>query len=476
MSNRGASPADLIRHNDWSRLDPPALAGWTPSLPVTALLVAGADRSAVELSRAALGRQDYPADLLDVVVVDQGAGFTGAVAAARGRVLVRVEAGTVCHPATVSALVRWQHADPRVVSLAATGHRLHDAVDPARLADPAGDFDQILGSAPGDPALPATLGATHELRTADHLVFRAVTGTVFAFDRELLSGGDDPYAGADVEVGYRLAQAGAVFVPEPAARVWAPAPAGGEQAARVRRATLAGLVPYPRSDRPAGGRSWGVPLVTAVVPATGRYELVRACVDRLLGSDETDLRVLLVGDWTGSGTDDERLLAAEYRHECRVRLVADDPGTGFPSPYLLRVPAELGVGPATVGRLVAVAEKWRTGLVRVLPAGASSPGRAVELWTTAALARALRAGVAADGLPEAVAGTHGQRWETGSEYDVTDLTGQPPAQLEPRRPAAAGAGRRSETVPVGGARSLVKATAFVTRRYARAARRRIVRR
>ena len=65
----------------------------------------------------------------------------------------------------------------------------------------------------------------------------------------------------------------------------------------------------------------GATVVRAVVDVTGvRYELVRACVDRLLSCSETDLEVTLVADWDGAGDSglEARLVQANYLSEPRV--------------------------------------------------------------------------------------------------------------------------------------------------------------
>lgn len=501
MSNRGATPAHLIKRNDWSPLAVAAADGPARSLMVTVVVADAADQGRLDVTLAALSNQDYPTELLEVVVLDcgttapldlpkirpdrtrivsvRGGAFDAGVAAADGAVIVRAESGVILAPDAVSALVRWQHLSPDAVSFAvprqvASGWATADEVADRTAADELEQLFPDAGSRP-DGGLTQLLERTGQLRTADHLAFLAVDGTPFAFHRDRYDSGTDPHRGADIEVGYRLAQAGAVFVPEPAARAWMlPGDTDDPSTARERRAGLTDLMAYPRAHRAAAGRMWQVPLVTAVVPA-GSYELTRACVDRLLRGEETDVRVLLVGDWSGDPGPDGRLLAAEYRSDRRVRLVDTAPTSGYPSPYLLRVPPRLGVGRGTVRTLVAVAEKWQMGLVRVLPAGAGSADAAIELWATGALNRALRAAGPGGDLVTAVAGTHGQRWETGSEYDVTDLSGVPADQWDARVVAPVPA-RRVETVPVGGARSLGKATAFVARRYARAAKRRVARR
>jgi hypothetical protein len=504
VSNRGVTSADSIRRNDWGSIDPPVMNGWVPSLNVSVIIADETDQKRLDDTLAALRHQTYPADLLDVIVVDGGpppalelpelrpercrllaaagrARFPAGVAASTAEMIVRLEPGVVVAPEFVAALARWQHVAPDTVSIAPLAEVTSGWASPDEISDQcangtvAQSAPAATGTAPAE--LTRLLAASHNLRTADHLGFLAVAGMPFAFRRDRYRAGTDRYEGADVEVGFRLAQAGTVFLPEPLARAWRLRRDEPAELRHRRHAELANLLPYPRANRRSGGRAWDVPLVTAVVPADGSYEIVRACVDRLLGGDETDLRVLLVGDWDGlpaDGSDrsDLGLLATEYRSEPRVGLVGAEPVGAFPSPYLLRVPSRLGVGPTTVRSLIATADRWQAGLIRVLPAAAGSGSRPAELWRTAALSRAQRTAAGARDLVTAVGRSHGERWETGSEYHVVDLSGAP----APAAPAARGNRRGPETVSVGGARSLAKATAFVTRRYARAAKRRIVRR
>jgi len=500
VSTLGPEQPASLRHNDWAPLNPPQLDGWTPDLPVTVIVVGGSAAAPPERTMVALRHQTYPAELLHLVTA-AGTTFAAEATAAKGDIVIRIPAGAIPAPDFVAALARWQHTSPDAVSLALPRFVTGGVPSTEEIThhSAAGSLDRLLPAGQPDPARTAALTAAHHLRTADHLGFLALDATPFAFHRDRYQPGTDPYQGADIEVGYRLAQAGAVFVPEPRARVWLPVPDNsaigpdssetgpdssetgpdnsvGHPDGRWRAPELTDLMPYPRENRRAVGRTWQVPLLVAVVRADEPYETVRTCVDRLLGGDEHDLRVLLVGDWQVAGAHqgpDLPLIAAEYRSEPRVSLVDRTPGTAFPSPYLLRVPARLGVGPTTLSQLVAVAERWRCGLVRVLPAGASSAAYALELWSTAARSRAQHAGVPEADLPTAVADSHGQRWETGSEYGVVDLAaGGAPAPTGQSAPADG----EQKAIPVGGARSLAKAVVFVTRRYAQAARRRLVRR
>ncbi|WJK42143.1 hypothetical protein O7608_07075 [Solwaraspora sp. WMMA2056] len=481
MSQPGAVSSAASPHNDWSRIRPAEPGQSTPPAQVTVCVVGGGDPSAAARTTAALAQQRHPAELLQVVTCADDNGFVDLVAAATSEIIVRIPAGAVPGPDLVGALARWPQADPDAVGLAVPARFGGTVPEPEMVAAhaSAGTLGQLFAGSAVDAGLTRRLEATHQLRTADHTAFLTAAGTAFAFHRSRYRPGTDPYQGADVEVAYRLAQAGAVFVPEPTASLWTLVPTDPAGDDRQARAALTDLLPYPRQHRDRPGRTWQVPLICAMVPVDQPYEVVRACVDRLLASDERDLQVALVADWAAAGPtgggdqpDDLRLLAAEYRHEPRVRLVDTAPASAYPSPYLLRVPARLGVGRRTVGAVTAAMEKWRCGLLRVLPAGAGSATYAVELWSTAARCRATNAGTAEDALVEAVAASHGQRWETGSEFDVVDLATAGPGAADATTTAAPR--RAAKTVPVGGARSLGRATVFVARQYARGVRRRLV--
>jgi hypothetical protein len=251
-------------------------------------------------------------------------------------------------------------------------------------------------------------------------------------------------------------------------------------------------MPQPPWLRDGVRRTWAVPQVAVVVEAGEHpFELVRGCVDRLLASDQSDLRVVLVGDWDGL-TDrrravladpqlDRRLIAATYRSEPRVVLAGEVPETAFPSPFLLRVPARIGVGRGTVRRLMERANYQRAGLLRVALPGTgpdpAEPGAAahpvtepvtepvVELWRTAAVSRArrrLRPGEPlAEPLAEAVADVWGAQWLSGAEFGLVDLADRSPDQLAPVPGPAAPA--QPPAVPVAGFRSLLRATGYVFR-------------
>jgi glycosyltransferase involved in cell wall biosynthesis len=465
----------LIRRNQWGVLDPPPLEGWRPTRTVSVIIPAYQCQELVDLALAALSRQSYPPDLLEVVVADDGsappirlpalapphsrlvrvpdhsggwgraAAVHTAAAASDGEILHWLDADVVPFPSHVAAQARWHHLLPDAVTLGykrfappgpwpspaevATG-RVEELFPPER-TEPHGYVEDLIDS-------------TDRLRAADHLAFRAHVGATAAVRRDLYreAGGvcTELRLGEDSELGYRLAQAGAVFIPEPAAGSWHLGPSNmmrdGDRLRAYNRPFLADLMPHPRWLRGAAGgagRSWRVPLVTAVVVADGPYQRVQECVDRLLASDEHDLVVRLVAGWDAL-TDgrrrlledpllERRLLAATYRSDPRVALVGEAPESAFPSPYLLLVPPQVGVRPDTVRRMVHEADRHRVGLLRLTPpgSGAGATPPSVELWRTAAVSRARRRLAPDRSLADMVTRVWGGRWASGADFGIVRL-------------------------------------------------------
>ncbi|GIF52731.1 GT2 family glycosyltransferase [Asanoa ferruginea] len=532
IQNDAAEPVRIFR-NDWSVLQPPEIGRWTPTRTVSVVIPAYNCQESLNLTLASLAHQTYPAELLEVVIADDtsdppielpkirpsncrivrvadhssGWGRSNALHVgatnSTGEIIHWLDADMVVYPEHVEAQARWHHVSDEVVTL---GHKRFVGTGwstPEEVAErcAAGTINTLFAWDETDPHdyVEKIIDDTDQLRAGDHLNFRAHVGATAALTRRLYeeTGGLDTSLrlGEDTEFGFRLTQAGAAYVPEPKAGSWHMGPTNmmqrGEQLRRYNHPFLADLMPHPRWLRPAGNRAWKVPLVTAVVPAEGSFELVRTCVDRLLASDVNDLRILLVADWSAITQErmsvlndpllDRRLIEATYRSEPRVALVSAVPETVYPSPYLLRVPVTCGVDANTVRRLVGVADEWQVGLVRVLPPGVTGPDAAVELWRTSALSRAARIRRADETWEKAVLAVAGERWVSGTDFAVTDLADLPESDLvspRPRlvsRPAKAKKASYSgvETIPVGGARSLAMATKFVARRYADAATRKL---
>lgn len=61
-----------VIRNDWSPVTVPDLDGWQPTMTVSVVIPAFQCQPTLDLTLASLSRQTYPADLLEVIVVDDG--------------------------------------------------------------------------------------------------------------------------------------------------------------------------------------------------------------------------------------------------------------------------------------------------------------------------------------------------------------------------------------------------------------------
>ncbi|MEV6970306.1 glycosyltransferase [Hamadaea sp. NPDC051192] len=492
--------------NDWSGVGvPPPLGGWRPELTVSVVIPAYADQAYLDLTLAALTAQTYPADLLEVIVVDDGSptplrlpalrpehtrivrapgegwgpGYAVAYGAmeATGAILHRVDADMLLFPEHVEALARWHHLAPYAVTLGMK--RFADATPSFSPEQVAADVAGLFTDDGTEPHgyLEDIFRRTRDLRDAGPTAFLAHVGATTAVNRALYdaAGGYDGslHLGEDTEFGYRLAQAGALFIPDRAARAWHVGPTAmsrrGDGLRRYNRPFLAERMPQPRWLRAQGGPTWTVPLVTAVVDvAEHDLETVRACVDGLLRSDERDLRVVLAGsvepadqrrDVLDDPLLDQRLIQETYRGEPRVRL-ADSVESVFPSPFLLRVPAYARLAPGTVPMLLAEADRHEVAVVTAGP---------ITLSRTAAQSRAALTGD--PGIQRAIdAGTAGIA-------DLRTLPAEVLAELPGDAHPGPAAGHWTPlTVEVGGVRTLLRATVVVAKLSAARLTRQVTRR
>ena len=458
----GVSPPSAtdprVFRNDWTALAPPEVGSWTPGPTVSVVIPVRDDQRRLDRILACLARQTYPGHLVEVVVVDDhsatpprlpdlrpercriepappdgwGPGQARAHGSrlSTGEVLCWLDVDLLVESTLVETLVRWQHAHSQAVALADVRYAIDRDLDPAEAAElvAANTLRRSLPDAPPHPRIARLLSRTDDLRDCDSQGFRAFVGSCVTMSRTLYeaAGGVDPalVLGHDTELGYRLWQSGAVFVPDRAARAWH---LGGATVNRTRvpgarSDALADLVPYARpAHRPRHRPEHRVPMVRAVVEvAQHPYELVRACVDRLLASAEVDLEVVLAADWDTAADFwlEARLIQAHYLAEPRVRFAARAPRTGFPAPYLLQVPVTCGVGPRAVARMVERAEWSRAGVVELV----RDAPRSLTLWRTRALARVLGGSGAEEDPVEAVAAVHG-RYRMHGGVETVDLSG-----------------------------------------------------
>ncbi|GAB3888430.1 hypothetical protein GCM10027612_28960 [Microbispora bryophytorum subsp. camponoti] len=329
----GVEPRPRIRHNDYSPLTPPPIRGWTPTLSASVVIPAHGGQHRLDLTLAALAAQTYPAHLTEVIVVDDrsdpplrlpdlrpdntrvvvvppggwGAGhaMNAGIAAAEGEIVQRLDADMVISREHLEALFRWHHLTDYLVTIgskkfaeepALTPGQVHEAVrhgSPEDLFDPSAlvsssteeTIRRLDGLRASKNPYQVCTGPTVSLR-------RALLGEVRGFDAEVVRGQDTEFA-------YRLAQAGAVFVPDMEARavhLGLPAQRGehGKSIVRLVETHLAHRVPLRRDLRKEPGRRWLVPYVEVVFDVTGADERrIVAAVDAVLRGTLTDVVVTL---------------------------------------------------------------------------------------------------------------------------------------------------------------------------------------
>ncbi|WP_017590921.1 glycosyltransferase family 2 protein, partial [Nocardiopsis ganjiahuensis] len=310
----------------------------------------------------------------------------------------------------------------------------------------AGRAEKLFDLESADPHWVERLINQHDrLRTAGRLSYKVFIGATGSLHRSLFdaAGGLDPalILGGDTEFAYRVAQQGAVFVPDLDTSSWH---LGRSQMQTRRDAGTRYRVPYVsnrvpdfhlRRKRP--DRQWQVPLVDVVVPAEGRtLEEVDATASALLAGTTPDLRLWLVGPWGSLHEDrrspldedilDLRLVHETFRGDPRVRLVEAEPDRDPCVPFRLTVAAGAVPTADALRDLVKEIDREGAGLLCAPLPGATRGDGVLRLERTSAYARALHlepeaAGTDLDRVVEETQGTH---WIPAEKF-VSDPEAEP---------------------------------------------------
>ncbi|MCK2221731.1 glycosyltransferase [Actinomadura sp. ATCC 31491] len=456
----GRDPGPRIRHNDYGVLRPPAPGTWRPSMTVSVVIPARDCAEALERTLAALARQTYPAELVEVVVADdgseppleapgarvvrvrdgwgRGAARQAGQLAATGEVVLWLDADMLPADDHVEAHMRWHHLLGYAVVMGETRF----------VREPGEEGEQSA-------YVRERLAATDRLRRAGSGAYLLHTGASASVRAGLLraAGGVDVTLNMaeDTELGYRLAQAGAVFVPDAEARARHVGPSTvmlrEKEVHRHNWSYLGDLIPDLRWLRSHPRRCWRVPYVEVVVTAGG-YEETRASVDSALAGTLPDAAVTLVGPWgrlTGerrASLDDPvldlRLLHNLYAHEPRVAFAEGVAPSAAPTPFRLRLPTGWVLGADTLARLVEHAGGETLGLVSAALAEGRDGVVAARLERTAAFSRAALFPGAPDDLVHEM---YGSEWVSGAEYGFATAEEAEPLGGDPAKWRAL-AGRR----------------------------------
>jgi len=460
--------SQLVPWNRWDVLDAPQLGEWTPTRRVSMVLPHYRAEAPLQLTLEAIAAQTYPADLLEVIVADDGSdvlpevdadrypfavkvvtherrGFglararnTGARAAS-GDILVFIDCDMVPERQHVEAHARWHHVHPRAVTLGRRWHVEFDGVtgDALRAAVEAGDVRSLFtdGREVVRPEwLERHFERTEELTTNHDDLFRTVTGGNMAMraDTYWSVGGSDEtftqWGAEDTELGYRLFVTGALLIADKQAMCWHQGegnePSASEQRSlEDQRAKLAHLIAHRGFRRNVAGRSYARPRVAvSVAGADAGRDQVLATVESLLAQDFHDL---LVAVDLGDDHPDAVWLQRELDPDVRVAVdTAVDLDAVAPfTPIRVEVAAGTLLAPGAVAAIVVRLESVgeQAGVVHATVAGR----RAGEVELRAALTRALRRGQ--DHLGQAAAkadvwraagDAFGEAWLAGSDLGL----------------------------------------------------------
>ncbi|GII91248.1 glycosyltransferase family 2 protein [Sinosporangium siamense] len=466
---RGAA-IPRISGNEYTVLDPPGLGTWTPSLRVSVVIPAYGGQDKLDLVLAGLAAQTYPSELIEVLVVDNGSspplrlphlkpgGTRLLVCGAPGRANARnaglteatgdvvhwLDSDVVLAPGAIEAQMRWHHLAPYLVVTAYL--RFTEAALPAPGEIAGADLAALFEPAEPHAWLVDLIDRTDGLTGDPHRAFSLHVGGATSVNAALLRGAGpmdtDLILGQDTELGYRLAQAGAVFVPEPEALGYHLGPTmrmrGKAPIDRVSHALVADRIPAYRWLRSHPGRQWKVPYVEVVVDAEeAGYDEVRATVDAVLAGTVPDVAVALTGPWDDlvperrAPLTDPRLdlvlLRGHYAPEGRVRLAPADGGSAPPAaPYRLRIPAGWVPGEDGLAGLLDVAREGGYGLVAVLLDEDDEQVYAARLERTSAFARAEVVRAEGEPLDDVVDEVAGVMWVDAESCGFHRAGGAPP--------------------------------------------------
>ena len=416
-------PPNAVRGNDWRQVAVPDAASFAPSEGVSVVVPYHEAAGALALTLAALERQRYPRELLEVVVVDDGSrapppipagpgldvrlvrqprrGFGLARARNRGarearhEILVFLDGDMIPGDGLVAAHARWHHAVADAVTFGFRSDADTAGVDAAavRAGTPAARWEW-RDSGHNRKWL---LARTRDLVSGGDDVYCALAGHNFAMRRafyEAIGASDasfDRYGGEDRELAYRAHVAGALLVPVREARAWHREPRGDEVRRRRREIhrqwpKLADLIAHESARPRSPGRIYAVPMHVATVEARGvAADRAAAAVQALLADPLGDVAVRIETD--ADAPRDLAWLRDCFGWDPRVAVAPERPALdAFPaSPFHLRVPAA-GCAPGLLTRMRAALGAAVAARLALGPHGTATMARA---W---ALHRARRTG------------------------------------------------------------------------------------
>lgn len=405
----------VVTGQQWRDLPVPELGRWTPQQRVCVVLPARDNQPELDRTLAALARQTYPAELTDVVVVDDASPVPLVVPdlAPPGTRILRVEEGQkhgsgrardrgarssdadtilfldsdmIVDRWHVEAHARWHHVCSYAVVLGRKWFVETDGISPEEVAAAVADdgLEDLLADRPREGHTWQENFIKRRGMLTEDLddTFISVVGADISISRELYehSGGFSDFGVrgiVDTEFGYRAFTAGGLVIPDQQALAFHQGPrtfsTRRDEIKWERHGLVANHIPVPMFRTIGTGRQWAVPRVHALVDATGAEPAdVLVTVDTLLDSTFADLHIDVAGELPA-------WFHEYYGHEARVGFTPQD---AFPSPVTLHVSPGVQVAPTTVAEAVE-----QLASVPALRAEVA-PGLALTMRTTRSVRRA----------------------------------------------------------------------------------------
>lgn len=481
-----------IWRNDYGQIQVPDIGGWKPTKSVSVIIPAHGHQQRLDVVLASLAEQTYPAELIEVVVMDDSSdpplrlpeirpentrvekplpgGWASAhavnsgVEKTDGEIIFRLDSDMLVFRDHIEAQVRWHHQADYLVGM---GHKLFVDYDEGDL-DPAevqaavreGRAGELFHKRDAKPHwIENIIESNDQLRSYDYLSFRVMTGATCSLTRDMFkaAGGMDAelILGGDTEFGHRLAQAGAVFVPDGVSSSWhlgaSQMQRRSGEGTRFREPGVTNRVPERRRNELRPNRQWRIPLIDIFVDTTGYpYKDVRLCVNALLDGLRDDIRVNVIRDsWPVVDSSrrqtlddpelDGRLITQYFESDPRVHFVekvAEAPLV----PYRLFVPVKAKIEKYSVFRLLKVMRSERLGLIEL-----DSTAGTIRMERTAAISRARHLATPGENVDQVVAHTFGRAqsnidgeqaaraWLT-LEDTVPKTKGKPKSKRPPKKP------------------------------------------
>ncbi|MDA2979490.1 MAG: glycosyltransferase [Actinomycetota bacterium] len=469
-------PAE-VQGNRWTDIPIPDLGDWVPEHLVSVILPHYEAHAQLDLTLAALTRQTYPTELIEIVVVDDGSrtppvipdtlarmnasvhvqehlGFGAGKArnlgasVAVGDILVFLDCDMIPEPQHIEAHARWHHA---VSDAAVVGFRWHanfETITPSEISNAveADSVRSLLGDQ--EPLRPQWIDRymtrTHRITTSDDDAFRIMSGGNLSVRRQtyLDVGGTDEtfgqWGGEDNEVGFRLVQHGTVVVPDEDAVCWHQGEGHLPSAAEVRslqlqRPKLQNLIAELGFRKPKPGRSYTVPYAVCSIDGTTAPAFITALtIESVLESLFHDLIVVLD---LPLDSEEAAFLQHKFVGDHRVELLpggAPNTRSRF-SPLRIEIPVGVLFHDTTLTRIVEMVRGKGVGLLHLTIPGRNPSESIINARLTRALNRAERLAVSTDDVDPWIGQLFGERWEAGRSFGLgaVDESGETTPPVDP---------------------------------------------